>query len=329
MTNKIKKLEKSISDISQWGDFFELMETMPSEMGFMSLYTKETQSRIKYIDWTMCFKENLEANRKGHFGMDDIQIIFVTNQNCNWEIEGKEKVEVKIGELCAYCNYCSDTSKMTYEKNKEYRFVSLTVSPEDFEKWVTEYFSVDMVSKLRDLFLGEFRIYKTNITDKMYNLIDEINQLNAYREFSDALMDCKVNELMLVSLYQLIYNPDEEVKLVKDDDSLVAKQLYRLARYISIHPQEEYIASDIAENMSISVSKLNREFRRRFDTSLHSYVIDKRLSYAAALLREGHSSVSEVAYSCGYTNMSHFSKAFVEKYSVLPKEYKKKMSEKH
>lgn len=61
--------------------------------------------------------------------------------------------------------------------------------------------------------------------------------------------------------------------------------------------------------------------RAFFYSSLHSYVQEKRLEYAARLLEENDISISEAAIKSGYTNMSHFSKSFFKKYGVLPKDY--------
>ena len=71
----------------------------------------------------------------------------------------------------------------------------------------------------------------------------------------------------------------------------------------------------------MSISKLNRVFRTMYATSLHSYVQDKRLEYAARLLQENDVQISQAAQLSGYTNMSHFSKSFVKKFGVLPKDY--------
>ncbi|MBO7485620.1 MAG: helix-turn-helix domain-containing protein [Spirochaetaceae bacterium] len=44
------------------------------------------------------------------------------------------------------------------------------------------------------------------------------------------------------------------------------------------------------------------------------------MEYAARLLQERKLPVSEAAQKSGYTNMSHFSKSFLKKYGVLPKD---------
>ena len=47
----------------------------------------------------------------------------------------------------------------------------------------------------------------------------------------------------------------------------------------------EYDAPTVAQELGMSVSKLNRVFRAMYATSLHSYVQDKRLECAAKAAR--------------------------------------------
>ena len=49
--------------------------------------------------------------------------------------------------------------------------------------------------------------------------------------------------------------------------------------------------------------------------------LGERLEYAARLLQENDIPISQAAQLSGYTNMSHFSKSFVKKFGVLPKDY--------
>ena len=83
----------------------------------------------------------------------------------------------------------------------------------------------------------------------------------------------------------------------------------------------DYDAETVAAELGMSISKLNRIFRTMYATSLHSYVKDKRLELAARILEQNNIQISEAALKSGYTNMSHFSKSFLKKYGVLPKDY--------
>lgn len=74
---------------------------------------------------------------------------------------------------------------------------------------------------------------------------------------------------------------------------------------------------ELARQAGINVNKLTTGFRKLFGMSVYAYVRECRMQQAHALLAAGALSVSEAAYACGYTD-SHFTKAFLRRYGVLP-----------
>lgn len=78
--------------------------------------------------------------------------------------------------------------------------------------------------------------------------------------------------------------------------------------------------SDLAKISGQSISSLNREFKRRFNVTPKRWLLAKKLSHAKGLLERKDISVTDVAFSIGYENVSSFIKAFKEKYGVTPKQ---------
>jgi len=52
------------------------------------------------------------------------------------------------------------------------------------------------------------------------------------------------------------------------------------------------------------------------------YLRTLRLRRAAALIREGKYTVSEVMYMCGFTNSSYFSKCFQAEFGTTPRNFR-------
>lgn len=70
----------------------------------------------------------------------------------------------------------------------------------------------------------------------------------------------------------------------------------------------------------MSERKLKDGFRATIGSSVHAYLTQVRLDAAAAMLSDGRS-VTDVALSVGYGNLSHFSKVFREHHGVNPGSY--------
>jgi AraC-like DNA-binding protein len=77
--------------------------------------------------------------------------------------------------------------------------------------------------------------------------------------------------------------------------------------------------ADIARDIGLSPSALQRQFRQVFGSSMDEYRRDQRLERAWAQLEQTGRSVSEVAHAAGYTSAANFSTAFKRRYGISPK----------
>jgi len=71
-----------------------------------------------------------------------------------------------------------------------------------------------------------------------------------------------------------------------------------------------------------SLSAFKRDFQKQFQTSPALWLKNKRLEHARLLLENTGMNVSEISMEIGYESVSHFIKAFKEKYYVTPSHYK-------
>ncbi len=82
----------------------------------------------------------------------------------------------------------------------------------------------------------------------------------------------------------------------------------------------------LAQMVCLNQFKLKTGFKSIFDRPVYAYVLDKRMEAARLFLEEKKMQVSEVADMMGYSNVSHFGRAFRKKYGVNPGQYKRKDS---
>ena len=72
-----------------------------------------------------------------------------------------------------------------------------------------------------------------------------------------------------------------------------------------------------------SLSTFKRDFQKHFNESPGRWIQQKRLDYAAALLRSTeHLNVTEVVFESGFEDVSHFSKAFKNRFGTSPSAYR-------
>ena len=96
--------------------------------------------------------------------------------------------------------------------------------------------------------------------------------------------------------------------------------VYRILTYISNHYNEDLSLDFLANEFFISKYHLSREFNRVVGTSVHRYILQKRLIMARQMMAAGVST-SEVSQLCGFGDYSNFYRAFKSEYQISPREY--------
>lgn len=75
----------------------------------------------------------------------------------------------------------------------------------------------------------------------------------------------------------------------------------------------------LASHLNVSRSYLYRIFKSAMGVSPQRAILDFRLEKASQLIGKGNISLTEIALSCGFCDLSHFSKAYKDKYGIRPK----------
>jgi AraC-like DNA-binding protein len=77
--------------------------------------------------------------------------------------------------------------------------------------------------------------------------------------------------------------------------------------------------NEMAKMAGMSVSKFKNLFYELFGISPHQYILDKKMTYAKALLQTGQYSIRQVAYKVGYHHPSGFTRVYKKKFNHTPK----------
>lgn len=76
--------------------------------------------------------------------------------------------------------------------------------------------------------------------------------------------------------------------------------------------------AELGRKVGCSPFYLSRIFSENTGLTISRYLRNIRLERASELLRTGKCNVTEAAMTVGYSSLSHFSKAFAEKYGACP-----------
>lgn len=118
----------------------------------------------------------------------------------------------------------------------------------------------------------------------------------------------------------------EEGKKLEAEDSFIESQDMKFLNYITEIIEKHLSNSDLnvtklAELSGYHSKQIYRRVKQLTGYTTVEYIRGIRLKKAAMLLGKKQFMVSEVMYMVGFTDSSYFSKCFVEKYGMTPKQY--------
>lgn len=96
-----------------------------------------------------------------------------------------------------------------------------------------------------------------------------------------------------------------------------------IKRYINENIEKNIKRSDIADFLHMNIDYLNRVFKKETGMALSEYIIVEKLNVARHLIKTTMLPISFIAARAGFSNFSHFSKAYKKAYLIAPSEERK------
>jgi AraC-like DNA-binding protein len=104
------------------------------------------------------------------------------------------------------------------------------------------------------------------------------------------------------------------------------RRLTPVMEHVTAHFGRRIDVTELARLADLSVSQLQREFRRLFNISPGDYVLWTRLLMARRRLEESDAPIGRIARDCGFYDQSHFTRAFKKHTGMPPLEYRRRRS---
>lgn len=110
----------------------------------------------------------------------------------------------------------------------------------------------------------------------------------------------------------------EQIQVKGNNDALME----RVMKYMNEHLADPDLnVEKLTEDVGISRAQLHRKLKEIAGVSAGEFIRNLRLEQAARLIEEGQINITQVAYSVGFNNQTHFSTVFKKHYGMSPSEY--------
>lgn len=93
--------------------------------------------------------------------------------------------------------------------------------------------------------------------------------------------------------------------------------------YIKEHLHEDISRESLASMVYLNADYLSHLFKKETGYSLTNYIIEERIKKSKQLLKDKNLNVRDIAISCGFQNISYFSRQFKKSTGMTPREFRK------
>lgn len=144
------------------------------------------------------------------------------------------------------------------------------------------------------------------------------------KPFNDEVLQATIEQLIesreiLKQVFR--QDPISEPKQVMIE-SADEKLLKRIAKVLDEKMSEStFGVEDLGKEVGLSRTHLYRKIKEMTGQTAIEFIRNMRLKRAASMLKENKLYVSEVAYMCGFNELSYFRKIFKELYGISPQKY--------
>jgi len=160
---------------------------------------------------------------------------------------------------------------------------------------------------------------KPIVLSEAFNIGERVYELIVETYIKDDLRNELCSNLLKSVIINIIRKAEEKNLPSGKSGALITK---KIIDYIQNHFTEDINNDDIAEHLNFNISYMNRVFKKYTKTTIHSFLLEQRLSFVMEKLKTEALTISEIASISGFKDIPHFTKIFKKYIGKTPTEYR-------
>ena len=262
-------------------------------------------------------KVRMDENMYPHLN-DGIEIHFVNSGKYKWVVEGQE-IELLPDNLSITAPWQlngspkgkMDIGEITWIVIKPEEYSIRT--PLNFGSWTK--LSKAFQQSLGSMLIGENAIVieKAKIFKKYFIELRKelVNQQSGYE-----IMVGNIIENLFIDLHRHLSLQKQKIE---HDDNFIEK----LNQIIYSDFNQKWMIDDLAHQFGMGKTKFTNEVKELTGYPPNSYIINLKIEKAIELMKDEETSLSDIAFACGFSSLQHFTSIFSQRIGISPGKYKR------
>lgn len=288
---------------------------LPFKIGVGKMYHWDIEEGISAAYWECVFNETIQfyhLPEKDHnnytFFIDfahDTNTVTYNGRTTRFGLNGNHTV---------YCSSSQSDIEYCARRNRPIKALAITVDKNYFEE-KPEYHEFLEQGKIIDW--RQFDIFAKINKEILMNLVNLRNLIHQ-GDINMLYLKGKIFYILSLLLDTFIHKKasGKKISLEEIEKLIVLNKAIEKAYYNPL-PEIHMVAAEL----HMSESKFKQIFKEVYNNSYYQYHMDQRLLLSKEFLRQRQIDISQITVQIGYSNSSHFSRAFKNKFGISPMHY--------
>ena len=143
------------------------------------------------------------------------------------------------------------------------------------------------------------------------------------------LTSSKALELISESVLLYSFSVLSNMILTDHHKSIQPQSIDLIKKYVDDHfTEHDFSINKMSQDLSYNYKYISHVFKKQTGIGIIEYLNTIRIQNACTIMEQGFTSISDIAYTCGYSDSQYFSKIFKGKMGMAPSQYIKTIKEK-
>lgn len=246
---------------------------------------------------------------------EEIELNFILNAKGAKRVVGDHITEISEAELVLVGSNLPHAWQTYKCKSKEIREITIQFHKDLFDE---KFLKRNQLSFIRNMLEKSARgiSFSRQTIDQLTPRLLTLNQKQGFDsvlELMSILHDLSISRHMQMLSDSSFNNVDS---------SFHSRRIELVVDYMNQNFQKAITLSEVSKLANMTDAAFSRFFKTRTGISFMDSLLEIRLGHASRMLIDTTQSVSEVAYDCGFNNISNFNRLFKKKKGCTPKEFR-------